>query len=113
MPFCPKCRYEYIEGIERCADCDTPLTDRLEDDADYAKITIRWKKLHSQPGVIYTEMIKEVLEQKGIPCILQPGNLSGMVAKGASDMGTGSYLLVPEDRYEECERIVVEMLDHI
>jgi len=113
MPFCPQCKYEYIEGIEVCADCGTPLVDHLENTEDYSKIKIRWKRLHSQPGIIYTEMIKEVFENKGIPCIIQLGNTSWLTAKGASAVGDNSYLFVPEDRFEECERIVIEMLDHI
>ena len=31
MPWCPKCKTEYIEGIEFCADCHTPLVDSLEE----------------------------------------------------------------------------------
>ena len=31
MPWCPKCKTEYIEGIEKCADCHTPLVASLED----------------------------------------------------------------------------------
>lgn len=31
MPWCPKCKTEYIEGIEVCADCRTPLVATLED----------------------------------------------------------------------------------
>lgn len=30
MPWCPKCKTEYIEGIELCADCHTPLVASLE-----------------------------------------------------------------------------------
>ena len=29
MPWCPKCKTEYQEGIKRCADCDTELVDEL------------------------------------------------------------------------------------
>ncbi len=32
MPWCPKCKTEYIEGIEVCADCHTPLVASLEED---------------------------------------------------------------------------------
>ena len=30
MPFCPRCRAEYREGIETCSTCDIPLVDSLE-----------------------------------------------------------------------------------
>lgn len=31
MPWCPKCKNEYYEGIEVCADCGCELVDSLED----------------------------------------------------------------------------------
>lgn len=31
MPWCPKCKNEYREGIEVCADCGTPLVKSLDD----------------------------------------------------------------------------------
>lgn len=34
MPWCPKCKTEYIEGIEICADCHTPLVSSLEIEAE-------------------------------------------------------------------------------
>lgn len=30
MPWCPKCKTEYIEGIDKCADCRTPLVASLK-----------------------------------------------------------------------------------
>lgn len=34
MPWCPKCRNEYREGIKICADCGTELVENLEEAAD-------------------------------------------------------------------------------
>ena len=31
MPWCPKCRNEYVEGITRCADCGSELVDSLKE----------------------------------------------------------------------------------
>lgn len=31
MPWCPKCKNEYVNGIEKCADCDIELLDELGD----------------------------------------------------------------------------------
>ncbi|MCR5830026.1 MAG: hypothetical protein K6F93_06760 [Lachnospiraceae bacterium] len=32
MPWCPKCRTEYQEGIEKCADCGSDLVDELPEE---------------------------------------------------------------------------------
>lgn len=29
MPWCPKCKCEYVEGIKECADCKVPLVEEL------------------------------------------------------------------------------------
>ncbi len=31
MPWCPKCKYEYVEGIKICPDCKTALVESLDD----------------------------------------------------------------------------------
>lgn len=36
MPWCPKCKYEYREGIKECADCKIPLTDTYPEE-EYAE----------------------------------------------------------------------------
>ena len=30
MPWCPKCKYEYEEGIEKCSECKIKLVEELE-----------------------------------------------------------------------------------
>lgn len=32
MPWCPKCKCEYVEGIKECADCKVTLVDELSSD---------------------------------------------------------------------------------
>ena len=34
MPWCPKCKSEYREGIKECADCKIPLMDELPPDSE-------------------------------------------------------------------------------
>ncbi len=35
MPWCPKCRCEYEDGVMRCADCDVELVTHEEDIVDW------------------------------------------------------------------------------
>lgn len=32
MPFCPKCGYEYEEGITACPDCEVDLVENLAEE---------------------------------------------------------------------------------
>jgi len=109
MHVCPECKYEYVEGVEECPDCGAELIESPETDADTPLKEIKWAKLQTKSGVVYTEMLMEVLENKGIPCILKPADLSPYVGKGANVIGDNTHLLVPEDRYEECFKIMQEM----
>ena len=34
MPWCPKCKNEYVEGILICPDCEIDLVDELPEDTD-------------------------------------------------------------------------------
>ena len=38
MPWCPKCKNEYQDGITMCADCNIPLVDELPNDEDYKAV---------------------------------------------------------------------------
>jgi len=38
MPFCPTCKYEYREGIEKCPDCDVKLVAELKSSIDDSEL---------------------------------------------------------------------------
>lgn len=39
MPYCPKCKYKYVEGKTICPDCECELVDKLDDDAKLSETT--------------------------------------------------------------------------
>lgn len=49
MPWCPKCRNEYIDGITKCADCGSELVEELPQEDEMPQLTeeqiLRAKKL--------------------------------------------------------------------
>ena len=112
MPICPKCNYEYKEGIKICPDCNVELVKELTEPPEDQK-DIKWVPLHTQPGRIYSEMVIEALEKKGIPCILDPGNVSALAVKGISITGDESRIWVPEENFKEANDLLNQMLDHI
>lgn len=32
--FCPKCKYEYVEGVKECPDCNVALVEELAEDEE-------------------------------------------------------------------------------
>lgn len=111
--YCPKCQYEYKPGIHVCPDCNENLVEQLPEENEESHPDGSFAPLPNLPGRVYAEMIRHVLERKGIPCFIRsegPGDayqFSGTTPRG------GVQLFVPEDRLEECIEIQHSMLDHI
>lgn len=113
MPFCPKCRYEYKNTVTECPDCQEKLVDRLpfeeEEIAD-----IKFVAMPALPGRVYADMVKGVLEQRGIPCYIRSEGLIDTIGvSGTGPINRGVKIYVPEDRLEECVEIQHGMLNHI
>ena len=66
------------------------------------------------PGRVYAEMVREVLEQNGIPSYIRSDGVSdGYGVVGTGPISKGFQLFVPESAVEFCLQIRNEMLDHI
>lgn len=66
-----------------------------------------WRKVGPFNGVIYAEMIGEVLQNQKIPYFVSQDWYSAAYGiKGASVMGENVFLFVPQDFYEQAIGIV-------
>ncbi|TCK97740.1 putative membrane protein DUF2207 [Natranaerovirga hydrolytica] len=63
MPWCPECKMEYEEGVEKCADCQINLVEDLNDDSLY------WVDLLESEDKNNLEEIKSFLEYSKINAI--------------------------------------------
>jgi hypothetical protein len=107
---------EYMDGVRVCSDCAEPLVGALPEETPgpVSAPDIRFVPLPTLPGRIYTEMIKGVLDGKGIPCYIRSdGLVDAYGISGTGPMGKGAVLYVPEDRVEECLALQHGMLDHV
>lgn len=52
MPWCPNCKYEYKNGILKCADCGAELVESLEDNLDSSEYEVvnLYEELPKNPG---------------------------------------------------------------
>jgi hypothetical protein len=70
MPVCPKCEYEYVEGVTFCPDCGTAL---LKDE-EYIKPEEwgeeNWEIVYTSSQVFDAEGIKTNLEGAGIKAVV-------------------------------------------
>ena len=70
--------------------------------------------LYTLPGIIYAEMVKEALENNGIPSIIKSDLLSsGLQAKSAGIADDSCQIWVAEKHFKKALNIVEGMMDHI
>lgn len=113
MGFCPKCRYEYEAHVVRCPDCGKKLTESLvrEDSGLPEK---RFVPMPGLPGRVYAEMVKSVLEERGIPCYIRADGMTDTLGISGTSPAAGTVrIFVPEDRLQDCIDIQQRMLNHI
>ncbi|MFC1714135.1 hypothetical protein ACFL6S_10710 [Candidatus Poribacteria bacterium] len=105
MPFCPKCRAEYVEGVDTCQDCQVDLVAELplKDGSDY----IEMAELQQVPDEVSGVMMKGVLENSGITVILRAAKIPwhNGIASTWSTYYWGK-LLVPKEDLETSRKIL-------
>ena len=122
MPFCPKCKYEYVNGIEKCPDCDEELVWELPDQ----KLPFELPPEHVPPGfwstdevvtvftakdIIEAEIVRGILESAGIHCYATPEVTRW--ARGASMLGGLNSLdiMVLESQAGEAQAVIKEAME--
>ena len=112
MPFCPKCGYEYREGISRCPDCDEPLVSQLPPiDASSKENEIDekdWVPVVQLTSMQYAELIVEDLRGKDIPVIMRSstghfGETGQMGTSSFRPIGGGYVIFVPTGFVEKAD----------
>jgi hypothetical protein len=73
-----------------------------------------WVKIGPLPGVLYAEMISEVLGKESIPFLItQDGVSTAYGIAGTNIAGNQAYIFVPREHENEVRKIIEQMIDHI
>lgn len=105
MPFCPKCRAEYVEGVRHCEECGISLVDQLPEeveDSDAALVTVCRAR-----NEIEAQMIRTLLEGNRIRCCLSGESLRhthGIMVDGIAEV----RILVRAEEEKRAREIVEE-----
>lgn len=102
MPYCPKCRYEFKEGIKKCPDCETELVEELGEELEHKFVLIE-----SLESDLTADMVREALEREGIPSIIKSDFFhEGFLAEPGNLPGSFSAIFVPDDQVEDAREII-------
>jgi hypothetical protein len=101
MPYCPKCRAEYVYGVRSCLDCEEPLVEELPPDAG-TTANVRFVTAFQARHVMEAHLIQGILEAEGIPCLL-------VGAREQIYPQLPVFIQVPEDRLEEAQQLLEEV----
>ena len=113
MPYCPNCKYEYKENIEECPDCGAKLVDELEELDQETEEGIKYVPFRTFPSRLYAEMLKEALENEGIPSIIKGDDVAIVLGSYSTTSPVEVSIWVPEEELDRAEQIADAMLDHI
>jgi hypothetical protein len=70
VPYCPRCRTEYIEGTARCDDCRVALVDLLSEEAEDERRDAGLAVVWTAPNEIEAQMVRALLAGSRIECVL-------------------------------------------
>lgn len=80
MPFCPKCKAEYKEGVQICKDCNEKLVETFDTVSEKSEaVSIHPIRVAENVGQLDGDSILALLEDSGIPAF-------------AKELGSGSYM---------------------
>lgn len=109
MPFCPVCKYEYVQGVDKCPDCDAELVWELPPETP--KPEDLWSNeeavtVFTAKDSVEAEIVRGILESAGIPCYVNPGVTKW--ARGTSILGGLQSLdiMVLESKAGEAEEAI-------
>ena len=111
MPFCPKCRFEYKEGMNECPDCGGPLADELAPEASPEEPN--FVPLKNVPSRLYAQMVQEALKNEGIACMIKGDEGIPLRTTTIHIPVSKITLWVPRKDKKRAQEIADQMIDHI
>jgi hypothetical protein len=108
MPVCPKCEYEYVEGITICPDCGEILVDKEHLKKPEELSEKDWEVVFTSGKEYVVDMIKDNLESAGIDAII-------LSQKDRNFPTIGDFsvikLLVKRSDFQEAMHFIMQLKD--
>lgn len=108
MPYCPECKYEYVQGIKQCPDCNVDLIEKLPEESQTKQdsfINAELVCVSSYPYDVWAQEARIELQANGIESVIMNEIMSQIDIFVASADG-GVRLMVRKEDVEKAKAIL-------
>ncbi len=104
-PFCPICRSEYEQGINKCPECDSALVEQLPPEKAAGMPDLPLVDVYEVSGDKEALVIKGLLESEGIMCSLSSDVPHTVIPVNIDGLGT-VRIIVSQENAERAKEII-------
>ena len=130
MPFCPKCKAEYVVGITKCSDCEIPLVNalpiepyqdehnvNLDNQPNEAEVESSMVYLCTINNEIEAIILRDLLKEAGIASSCQNNSIvryfnPGLAGPEDTNFGRNDIMVLDND-YKAAKRIAQDYFKSI
>lgn len=105
MPFCPKCRVEYVEGVKSCEECNVDLVATLPQALEESGRDMDLVEVWRTQGEVEAQLIASLLESHGIKSMFSGESLRLTHGLTVDGLALVKILVRPEDTKLACDVI--------
>jgi predicted amidophosphoribosyltransferase len=105
MPFCPRCRTEYVNGTSVCADCAVSLVSELPPERDAPPDVGDLVEVWRTQGEVNAQLVRALLDANGIASMLAGESLRLTHGLTVDGLALVRILVRPDDARRACEII--------
>ena len=105
MPFCPKCRVEYVDGVESCDDCGVALVAALPQALEGSGREKDLVEVWRTQGEVEAQLIASLLESEGVKSMFSGESLRLTHGLTVDGLALVKILVRSEDTKLACDVI--------
>lgn len=105
MPYCPKCRSEFVEGTSLCEDCGVQLVSGLPAEDETIRSEEDLVEIWREQGEMNAQLVRSLLEGSGISSMLSGETLRLTHGLTIDGLALVRILIRPEDTVRASEII--------